>query len=240
MTYDRPVAMPPPGAEPPQQSQTADSSAIALRLQILSTEHWSLLASRALAWNEVFSRASMFLSTIAGAIVALALVAQASEFGRNFRLFALAILPVVLFVGVGTLVRITASQYHDALCVVGMNRIRAKYLELAPDLEPLFVMGRHDDERGVMKTMAIDFQQSPVALMISATPLMVATLDSILLGAIVALLVIELGASTVVGLVFGAAAFLIGSALHVWWARRMIHRVETAWEPLYPTPAEIP
>jgi hypothetical protein len=99
MTYDRPVAMPPPGAEPPQQSQTADSSAIALRLQILSTEHWSLLASRALAWNEVFSRASMFLSTIAGAIVALALVAQASEFGRNFRLFALAILPVVLFVG---------------------------------------------------------------------------------------------------------------------------------------------
>ena len=27
----------------------------AMRLQILSTEHWSLLASRSLAWNESFS-----------------------------------------------------------------------------------------------------------------------------------------------------------------------------------------
>ncbi len=34
-----------------------------VRLQILSTEHWSLLASRSLAWNEVFSRTTMFLAT---------------------------------------------------------------------------------------------------------------------------------------------------------------------------------
>jgi len=55
----------------------------AMRLQILSTEHWSLLASRSLAWNESFSRADMFLSTLSGAIVALALVAQATEFGEG-------------------------------------------------------------------------------------------------------------------------------------------------------------
>jgi hypothetical protein len=31
----------------------------ALRLQILTTEHWSLLSTRALSWNEAFSRATM-------------------------------------------------------------------------------------------------------------------------------------------------------------------------------------
>lgn len=45
-----------------------------VRLQILSTEHWSLLASRSLGWNEVFSRTTMFLATLSGAVVALALV----------------------------------------------------------------------------------------------------------------------------------------------------------------------
>src|SRR5256885_14505233 len=74
----------------------------AMRLQILSTEHWSLLASRSLAWNESFSRAGMFLTTLSGAIVALGLVGGASGFGDGFTVFALVILPVVLFIGVAT------------------------------------------------------------------------------------------------------------------------------------------
>ena len=56
----------------------------ALRLQILTTEHWSLLATRGLSWNEAFSRAAMFLSALSAAVVALALVAQATTFGDGF------------------------------------------------------------------------------------------------------------------------------------------------------------
>jgi hypothetical protein len=37
---------------------------------------------------------------------------------------------------------------------MGMNRIRAGYLELAPDLERFFVMGVHNDVPGMLKTMA--------------------------------------------------------------------------------------
>ncbi len=80
----------------------------ALRLQILTTEHWSLLSTRALSWNEAFSRATMFLSVLSGAVVALALVAQATAFGEGFMTFALLILPVVLFVGVATFMRLVA------------------------------------------------------------------------------------------------------------------------------------
>jgi hypothetical protein len=204
-------------------------------LQILSTEHWSLLASRSMTWNETFSRAGMFLSTVAGAIVALALVAQASDFGEGFRLFALVILPVVLFIGVGTLFAIGAALYHDALCVAGMNRIRAAYVEMAPELEPLFVMGTHDDESGLLKTMAGDLHPLPIVHMIGATPMMVGTLDSILLGAIASLLAIELGACDGAALALGTWALLIGFVLHLWWARRLIATVRNALRPLFPS-----
>src|SRR5712664_1311448 len=148
------------GAEPapvPRAGETTPGDGVtpSMRLQILSTEHWSLLASRALAWNESFSRAGMFLTTLTGAIVALALVAQASAFGEGFTLFALVILPVVLFIGVATSIRLGASNYHEAMCVIGMNRIRAAYLELAPDLERYFVMSAHDDVRGIGITMGV-------------------------------------------------------------------------------------
>lgn len=46
-----------------------------VRMQILATEHWSLLATRSMVWNEMFTRAGMFLTTLSASIVALALVA---------------------------------------------------------------------------------------------------------------------------------------------------------------------
>src|SRR5687767_15015887 len=52
----------------------------AMRLQILAAEHASLVQSRTLAWNEAFTRTGMFLSTLSFAMVAVALVAQASGF----------------------------------------------------------------------------------------------------------------------------------------------------------------
>jgi hypothetical protein len=122
MTVDRPAG---PGPEPPPAPPVAaavdDEVTTAMRLQILSNEHWSLLASRSLAWNESFSRTGMFLSTLSGAIIALALVAQATAFGEGFRLFALVILPVVLIVGVGTMLRLGMSNYHESRCVIGLN-----------------------------------------------------------------------------------------------------------------------
>jgi len=158
-----------------------------MRLQILSTEHWSLLASRGLAWNESFTRAGMFLSTLSFATVALALVAQATGFSADFRLFALVILPVVLFLGIGTQLRLDHANYHDVQCIVGMNRIRAKYAEMAPDLAGLFVMGQTDDTAGIARTMGlIPWRSTPLNL-IAATPVVVGVLNGVLFAAIVAL-----------------------------------------------------
>ena len=45
--------------EPEPDATLADDPRV---LQILSTEHWGLLTARSLAYNEAFTRASMFLT----------------------------------------------------------------------------------------------------------------------------------------------------------------------------------
>jgi hypothetical protein len=61
----------------------------AVRVQILATEHWSLLAARNITYNAIFSRTSIVLTVVSAAVVALALVAQANKFGDAFYVFAL-------------------------------------------------------------------------------------------------------------------------------------------------------
>lgn len=242
--FERPIG---PGAEPPpvpagggQASPDGGGITPAMRLQILSTEHWSLLASRSLAWNESFSRAGMFLSTLAGAIVALALVAQADDFGEGFRIFALVILPVVLLVGVGTNLRMGISNYHDAQCVVGMNRIRAAYMEIAPDLGRYFVMGTTDDERGVNLTMAVQPGTSLFVQMVASTPLLVTMLNGVLIAAIVGISVIQLGGATGLAVLLGIVGFIATVGGFIWWAGRDIARVIAEYQPLFPTRQEGP
>ena len=87
----------------------------AMRLQILTTEHWSLLATRGQTWNEAFSRAQMFLSALSGGIVALALAPRRWSFGAGFIVFALLLLPVLLFLGIATFVRLVEINNEDHL-----------------------------------------------------------------------------------------------------------------------------
>jgi hypothetical protein len=60
-----------------------DGERDALRLQVLATEHWSLLATRTMLWNESFSRTGMFLTVVSASVVGLALVGQAEDFGDD-------------------------------------------------------------------------------------------------------------------------------------------------------------
>src|SRR6187397_3464727 len=212
MSIERSTAGTGLGAEPaptPAPGEIGAGTPLALRLQILSTEHWSLLASRSLEWNESFSRAGMFLSTLAGAVVALALVANADDFGEGFRIFALVILPVVLLVGIGTNLRMGISNYHDAQCVIGMNRIRAAYMEMAPELKRYFVMGTTGDERGVNLTMAVQPGTPLLVQMLASTPLLVTMLNGVLAAGIVGLIVLQLGGATGVAVGLGIVTFVV-------------------------------
>src|SRR6266581_5950328 len=76
------------------------------KLQILATEHWSLLATRSLTYTESLGRVNMFLAILSGAVIALALVAQADHFGTAFISVAIFMLALVFFAGVATISRL--------------------------------------------------------------------------------------------------------------------------------------
>ena len=243
MTFERSPGPPPePGPAPVlAQTEPATPTPVQIRLQILSTEHWSLLASRGLAWNESFTRASMFLSTLSSSIVALSLIVGVDGFHDTFFVVALIVLPVVLFVGLGTWLRMGAANYHDALAVSGMNRLRGAYLEIAPELEPYFVMGVHDDPRGIGITMAVPPGTPAFVHLIAGTPTLVIVLNAIIAAAIVALGLIRflnLGAIVVVVSAIAVAAVVIVAQLRI--ARRNIRRGQQAVRPMFPTPQADP
>ncbi len=209
---------------------------VQLRMQILTTEHWSLLASRSLAWNESFTRAGMYLSTLTGAMVALGLIAGVDKVGDVFFTFALVILPVVEFIGIATFIRMGAANYHDAIAITGMNRIRGAYLEIAPELEPYFVMGVHDDPAGIGITMATPPNLPPVLHIIAATPFLVSVLNAVLGGAIVALLVVRVSGATLLPTVaLAAVVFALVLVAQTRIARSNIRRGQRMNRPMFPS-----
>jgi hypothetical protein len=240
MSFERMPGPMPAEPAPPAAGETPDGAPtpVALRLQILATEHWGLLATRSLAWNESFTRAGMFLSALSGAIVALALVAQATAFGDEFVLFALVVLPVVLFLGVTAYVRIGRSNSYDAQCVIGMNRIRNAYVDIAPEVLPYLVMGVHDDERSVGLSMGVTQPSNFLVDVIISTPFVLSVINSVLGGVIVVIVAQALGLDLLPAVGIAVVGALAVMAFQVVIALRSINAEIARYEPKFPSPGE--
>jgi hypothetical protein len=118
-------------------------------VQILSTEHWSLLSSRSLAYNEAFTRGGMFLSFLSMSFVALALLAQGMSFDMQFLTIAAVVLAFDLAIGLATYGRIMGANEDDLRAIHGMARIRHGYTQIAPVVTPYFTSATHDDVAGI-------------------------------------------------------------------------------------------
>jgi len=173
--------------------------------QFLATEHWSLLATRGMTWTEIFSRTNTFLTVLSATVIALSLVANASGFGQAFLTFALLVLPVTLLIGVGTYFRLVEADVEDSWLVIGMNRLRHAYLELAPELEPYFVTSHHDDPAGIMTTYSY---RSRVGLShwMSGSPVIVGIIDAVVVGVLAGVICEAAGAGVVLRTITGALA----------------------------------
>ena len=164
-------------------------------------------------WSEIFSRSTMYLATLSGAIVALALVGQRATFDDTFLNFTILVLPLVLFVGWTTLARLSTSNSIEAACVAGMNRIRGAYVRLIPDLEPIFVMSTHDDIAGVSETMGYASGQGSISRLISAMPVVIAMINAAVLAAFAGAVAARLNADGTTVIAVGLTAFLVSIAL---------------------------
>src|SRR2546428_10117427 len=110
------------GAERPAGG-SGPATAEGVSMQILSTEHWSLLATRSLGYTDSFGRANMFFAVLSGAVIALALIAQGGRFDTTFYVAAILLLAMAYFVGMATIARIGNLNAEDAHWLMGMNRI---------------------------------------------------------------------------------------------------------------------
>ena len=230
-------------AELPVGGSTA-ATADGVRMQILATEHWSLLASRSLGYTDSFSRASMFFSVLSGTVIALALIAQAGRFETAFFAAALLLLPVVFFVGMVTIARIGHLNAEDARWMMGMNRIRHAYLEMHPELTQYFITGQHDDVRGVLTTFGISAPVPGQNFLkdlghgMQTLPGMLTIIVAVVLGAWAALLVVALGGTQPLAIAAGAVCFFLTMVVNGFFARRAVNAYAGGHKPKFPSPVE--
>ena len=145
----------------------------------------------------------MFLAALSGAVVALALVAQATSFGESFVTFALVILPVVLFLGIATFVRLVEINHEDMRWVIGMNLLRHAYLAGSPELRPFFITGWHDDEDGIMATFGATAGPGALAHEFVTTPGVLAVIDGVLAGILAAIAMPRMGVASGITVAIG-------------------------------------
>ncbi|TMD27951.1 MAG: hypothetical protein E6I04_10185 [Chloroflexi bacterium] len=218
---------------PPQRR---DSEAV----QILATEHWSLLATRALTYQESLGRVSMFMSILSGSVIALALIAQADHFGRTFIVVAIFMLTVVFFTGVATIRRLMMLNRDDFKWVIGMNRLRHAYLGLHPELEPNFVTSPHDDLPGALQTLGLDPVSAPMLGTVFhgfvTLPGMLGVIVASVGGAIAGLATAGFGAPVYAVLLVGGLAFAVSLGGILRSANRSFRRYGPDVEPRFPTP----
>jgi hypothetical protein len=221
--------------------ETPPEPAAPAKLQILATEHWSLLATRSLTYTESLGRVNVFLAILSGAVIALALVAQADHFGATFIAIAILTLLVVLFAGIATIARLMHLNRDDYRWVIGMNRLRHAYLELHPELEPNFITSPYDDAPGALRTLGIDITAGRgvgSALHVFQTlPGMLSVIVAAIVGAIGALVGVaftlpSLGVVLAAAGAFAVAALLMG----IWGSRSFGGRKDPSLEPHFPSP----
>jgi len=210
------------------------------KLQILATEHWSLLATRALTYQESLGRVNMFLAVLSGAVIALALIAQADHFGTTFIAVAIFMLAVVFFVGVATVRRLLMLNHDDYKWVAGMNRLRHAYLELHPELDPYFITGQYDDLAGNLKTIGLTPATAPLLGTVFhglvTLPGMLGVIVASVGAAIAGLAATGFGAPIYGVLLIGALAFAASVALVFWTSNRSYRFYGPSLETRFPTP----
>jgi hypothetical protein len=191
---------------------------------ILTAEHWSLLSSRSLGYQEMFGRATIFVGVLSGTIVALALLAQATRFGHETLVAAALLIPVTLYIGIATFIRSVAINYEDAVWLEGMNLLRNAYLKIVPELEPFFITGHEPGATPSPLAHGGPQDTRSIASSLTTTPGVVAALNSVLAGSFAGDVTALAGASLSLVVVIGAVVSLISAVVHVRHAARFRQR----------------
>ncbi|HSK93087.1 MAG TPA: hypothetical protein VLA76_03410 [Candidatus Angelobacter sp.] len=229
--------LPPPTTTTPVTS-LHDPRAITL----MTTEHWSLLSARALAYNEAFVRAGMFLTFLSMSFVALALLAQAMSFDRDFLSVAAIVLGFDLVIGLTTFMRINGANLDDLRAVHGMARIRHGYTQIAPVVSPYFTTPVHDDIDAVTAVYGVTSltMAGQIAYGLSTSGGMIGLIVSMVAGVLIAVVSVLMGVAGGSALWIGLVGGVLTMAGLIVYGALSVPREQARFTALFPTPTSAP
>jgi hypothetical protein len=159
---------------------------------------------------ESLGRTTIYLGTLSATLVALALVIQGETTEDDVRLFALILLPALIFLGTVTFVRVLENSIEDTIYVMAINRIRHYYLEQAGEDARYFALGGHDDLEGAYANMGLTSSRWRPFFSVGAV---LALINSMVASALAGV-VVDAIASREVAVVVGALVTAIAFTLH--------------------------
>jgi hypothetical protein len=149
------------------------------------------------------------------------------------------LLGMVVMTGTLTQLRVVNASNEDLAQVIGMNRLRAAYLELDPAIEPYLVTSAHDDDRGIWQTYNPLMGPTPTQPLASSAAFIL-LVSSGLSGVFAALVAVALDAP---GRLVGAVAAGCGLAylgISLTLVGRQYRRMQRRYVALFPTPDSSP
>lgn len=191
---------------------------------ILATEHWSLLGTRSMTWSEVMSRISILLTVVSALLVVLALFAQGMGFDRSLLPLAVGFAAAALVMGTLTVLRVGLASQEDAQLVRAMNRLRAAYVELVPDIEPYLTASTRDDQRGLMATYTLGSRRPMLVHIVGSTTFFVIVVNALVAGALGALVGALVSTASWAMAVCGVGAGLVWLWIEIEISRRLFGR----------------
>ena len=206
----------------------------------LGAEYGVLMTAVAASWSASLARTTIFLGVLSAAGVALGFVAQSGANGASLSQVALVILPLLLFLGVATFVRLVQVQREAILYITGMNRIRHFMQQRAPASRAYFVLPPYDDEAAIYRGLGAGIHRRrprlPLLYLAVQTQGIVGIVTA---GVAAALTAIALGwISTLVAWASAIVAFLVTvAALFTYW-QLSLRELFGSIRPINPTPPD--
>jgi hypothetical protein len=160
----------------------------------------------------------MFLAAVSGGLVALGLVATASNLGSAFYGFGLVLLPTLAFVGLVTFERALQSSREDSEYARRIALLRGYYFEHAPEIEPYLLKVPPAEQLHMQRVPADRWQGYRTVAG------MVAVITAVLAGGTAALAAILIFDHSL------AAALIAGAVVALPATIAMIRHQDVAWE----------
>ena len=205
-------------------------------LTVLTAEHSNLQAARSTGVAEASGRTTSFFAALSGALVALALVAPVEALRPMLPPVAFVFAMTLTYIGLITFLRLVQLARMDSLLVVGINRIRHRYIELVPGLADVEVLSAHDDLAGIIGDASLTGRTSSRLDTLASAPALVAVIDGILAAVLFGLAATMLGTSISASLAIGVVVGLATDAALLVYGLRTGVRFWRAHPPRHPTP----